>query len=69
MSQENFDNLFYGASYIVRQFAKDLRSHMTPAEKILWSEIRDRKLKGLKFRRQHPINCFIADFYCHEKSW
>ncbi|WP_430818296.1 endonuclease domain-containing protein [Carboxylicivirga caseinilyticus] len=42
---------------------------MTPAEKILWSEIRDRKLKGLKFRRQHPINCFIADFYCHEKSW
>nr|WP_321406506.1 DUF559 domain-containing protein [uncultured Carboxylicivirga sp.] len=68
MSQENFDNLFYGANATVRQYAKDLRSQMTPAEKVLWFELRSRKLKGLKFRRQHPINCFIADFYCHENK-
>ncbi|WP_461634355.1 endonuclease domain-containing protein [Labilibaculum euxinus] len=39
---------------------------MTKSEKLLWTEIRNRKLNGLKFRRQHPINIFIADFYCHE---
>jgi very-short-patch-repair endonuclease len=39
---------------------------MTPAEQLLWREIRNRKLMGLKFRRQHPIHIYIADFYCHE---
>ncbi len=67
MSQENFDNLYYGASSVVIKFAKDLRTTLTPSEKALWFEIRNRKLKGFKFRRQHPIDCFIADFYCHEK--
>lgn len=28
--------------------------------------IRNRQILGFKFRRQHPIKCFIADFYCHE---
>lgn len=41
---------------------------MTPAEKILWEELRDSKLNGHKFRRQHPIGKFITDFYCHEKK-
>lgn len=41
---------------------------MTPAEKILWEELRNSKLDGHKFRRQHPIGKFIADFYCHEKK-
>ncbi len=68
MSKENFDNLFYGASAVVRQYAKDLRSKMTLSEKVLWQELRNRKLNGLKFRRQHPIDTFIADFYCHEKK-
>ena len=36
------------------------------AEKILWSCLRNRKLNGFKFRRQHPIADFIADFYCLE---
>jgi len=38
---------------------------MTPAEKKLWQRIRKQNL-GVKFRRQHPINRYIADFYCHE---
>lgn len=37
---------------------------MTPAEKLLWEKVRDRRLNELKFRRQSPIGPFIADFYC-----
>lgn len=37
---------------------------MTDSEKNLWEELRNNKLEGLKFRRQHPVNRFIADFYC-----
>ena len=33
---------------------------------MLWEHLRNRKLNGLKFRRQHPLNNFVADFYCHE---
>jgi very-short-patch-repair endonuclease len=38
---------------------------MTPAEKLLWERIRDKRLDGMKFRRQQVIAGFIADFYCH----
>lgn len=41
---------------------------MTPAEKILWKALRNSRLGGHKFRRQHPIGKFIADFYCHERN-
>jgi very-short-patch-repair endonuclease len=40
---------------------------MTDAERILWEAIKNRKCSGLKFRRQHPIHFYVADFYCHEK--
>jgi very-short-patch-repair endonuclease len=52
------------ASASVQQRAKELRQHMTPAERILWERLRDRRLAGLKFRRQHPIGAYIVDFYC-----
>ncbi|WLT40718.1 DUF559 domain-containing protein (plasmid) [Synechocystis sp. B12] len=45
--------------------AKELRQNQTPAEKILWECLRDRRLGNAKFRRQHNIDRFIADFYCH----
>ncbi len=67
MSQENFDNLYYGASQEIKSRAKLLRKDITLPEKLLWNKLRDRQLAGLKFRRQHPIDLFIADFYCHEK--
>ena len=38
---------------------------MTVAEKIFWERIRNKKLQGLKFRRQHPLHLYILDFYCH----
>ena len=45
--------------------AKELRREMTPAEKLLWQEIRANKL-GVRFRRQQVIQGFIVDFYCHQ---
>ncbi len=42
---------------------KRLKNEMTEAEKVLWEELRNKKL-GVKFRRQHVIGCFIPDFVC-----
>jgi len=35
-------------------------------ERALWNCLRSGRLSGLKFRRQHPVGPFVADFYCHE---
>ena len=43
--------------------AKALRRAMTPPEVILWQVLRTRP-GGLKFRRQHPIGPYVADFFC-----
>ncbi len=68
MTYEYFDNLYYNANQQTRAFANELRKNMTPAEKLLWNELRNRKVENCKFRRQHPIDIFIADFYCHQKK-
>lgn len=46
--------------------AKILRKEETASEKLLWEKLRGNQIKGYKFRRQHPVNLFIADFYCHQ---
>jgi adenine-specific DNA-methyltransferase len=46
--------------------ARQLRRDQTDAEQTLWARLRDRQLRGAKFRRQHPIGPFIADFCCPE---
>ncbi len=46
--------------------ARKLRRRQTTAEEVLWDCLRDRRLAGSKFRRQHPLGRYIADFYCHE---
>lgn len=46
--------------------ARELRSQDVPAEEKLWNELRNRKLAGLKFRRQVPVGTYVADFLCHE---
>src|SRR3972149_347760 len=46
--------------------ARELRRNMTPAEKILWRELRTNKFNGIHFRRQQIIGRFIVDFYCHK---
>jgi very-short-patch-repair endonuclease len=45
-------------------FARDLRARMTEAETRLWFHLRRRELGGRRFRRQHPIGPYIADFAC-----
>jgi very-short-patch-repair endonuclease len=53
---------------LLKGFAKENRNNMmTTAEKILWEELRHNKT-GYKFRRQHPIGDYIADFICIEKK-
>jgi very-short-patch-repair endonuclease len=46
------------------QFARRLRREMTDAERALWRHLRANRLDGAKFRRQHPIPPYIADFCC-----
>ena len=48
------------------QFAKTLRKTTTTTESLLWRHLRSRQINELKFRRQHAIGPYIADFYCAE---
>lgn len=48
----------------LKPFSRQLRKNLTDAEKLLWSKIRYKQLKGYQFYRQKPINNFIVDFYC-----
>ena len=50
-----------------KDLRKTLRSHMTPAEAILWRALKGRGAGGLKFRRQQGIGPFVLDFYCPER--
>jgi very-short-patch-repair endonuclease len=49
----------------LRTNARALRRNSTDAERILWSELRGNRLNGASFRRQVPIENYIADFICH----
>lgn len=69
MDSENYnDNLHKNAIGKLYEYGRELRKDSTKAERILWDHLRNKKLNGLKFRRQHPLDKFIADFYCHEKK-
>jgi adenine-specific DNA methylase len=52
----------------MQEVARQFRKEPTPSEAILWEALRNRKLEGRKFRRQHPIGTFIVDFYCDEEA-
>ena len=47
--------------------SKSLRGEQTEAEGLLWSVLRGKQLSNMKFRRQHPIGPFFADFACLSK--
>jgi very-short-patch-repair endonuclease len=59
---------------VAKKVARDLRKRQTDAERLLWEHLRNRKLHGRKFLRQHPIfhdllgkeTFYVADFYCGE---
>ena len=56
-------HIHYGASKRIFINAKALRENETFAEKLLWSRLRNNKL-GYHFRRQHPTNTYVVDFFC-----
>ncbi|HLG41538.1 MAG TPA: DUF559 domain-containing protein [Chitinophagaceae bacterium] len=68
LSERYSANLHKGAKTSTHEFARELRQRETEAEQKLWALLRNRKLKGAKFRRQHAIANYIADFYCHESK-
>jgi very-short-patch-repair endonuclease len=57
--------MFYGAPPNSFQKARLLRNGTTRQEEILWESLRKNKILGVRFRRQHPIGTYVADFYCH----
>ncbi len=63
---DNLYDMHYGSKSFTFQKAEELRIRMTKAETVLWESLRNKRLNGLKFRRQHPISRFIVDFYCHK---
>ena len=48
----------------LKVFSRELRTHMTDAEKALWIKLRRKQLKGYQFYRQKIIGDYIVDFYC-----
>ena len=56
-----------GYADITLKRAKALRRQLTPAERKLWSILRNRQLDGAKFRCQQPIGPFVGDFVCQEQ--
>ena len=58
------DGMFNEANHQMFELAKVLRKNMTDAEMLLWNYLKS-GVYDLKFRRQHPIGIYIADFYCH----
>jgi len=72
MSKSNYIDI-----KIIKKHAKELMGNLTDSEKELWEQLRNRRLSGYKFLRQHPIiykadykglNYFIADFYRNAKK-
>jgi very-short-patch-repair endonuclease len=59
-------NMFYGATPIIFERAREMRLNPTEAEIKLWDVLKNKQMLGLRFKFQHPINQFIADFYCHK---
>ena len=48
----------------LRTSRTELRTRLTPAEAAFWNLVKNSKLDGRKFRRQHSVGKYILDFYC-----
>jgi len=59
-------NMFYGAGKNIFARAYELRNNMTDAENALWEVLKRKDIFNVRFKRQHPIDIFIVDFYCHK---
>lgn len=68
LTQKYLTQLHHGAKPSTHENARELRRRETEAEQKLWALLRNRQLKGKKFRRQHAITKYIVDFYCNESK-
>jgi len=66
LGRTNEPEFYYNANQETIELARRLRKRTTDSEKRLWEKLRRKRIGGVKFRRQHPIGYYIADFYCHE---
>jgi very-short-patch-repair endonuclease len=57
--------MYFKAKAVTLETATLLRKRMTFSENLLWDKLKGKQMMGLRFRRQHPIEFYIADFYCH----
>ena len=60
--------MYFGAHPMLFKLAKKMRLAPTEAEERMWQLLNQEIFKAYKFRRQHPLAEFIADFYCHQFS-
>lgn len=68
LTDKYLSQLHQGARPSTHQNARELRHRETEAEQKLWALLRNRQLKGKKFRRQHAIANYVVDFYCNESK-
>ncbi len=66
MVSNKFDSKMPNSQPELKESARQLRYSQTDAEQVLWRRLRDRRLAGKKFRRQHPVPPYILDFFCEE---
>jgi very-short-patch-repair endonuclease len=59
-------DMYFGAKPELFRLALRMRFNPTEAEKVLWKQLKKFRKEGFIFRRQHPVDFFIADFYCHK---
>lgn len=50
-----------------KQFRQNLRNNLTVAEATLWNYLKNKQLKGRKFRRQYSVGNYVLDFYCPDE--
>jgi very-short-patch-repair endonuclease len=62
--KERIDRIYGGATPEKFRFAQEQRRNPTVTENLLWTQLRAKRLNGHKFRRQHPYNHFVLDFFC-----
>jgi very-short-patch-repair endonuclease len=59
-------NMFFGAKAELFTLALQMRKNPTEAERAMWKVLRKFRQSGFLIRRQHPVDFYIADFYCHK---
>ena len=59
-------DMHIGAKPELFKYAQEMRKNPTESEKVLWNILRKFRHNGYIFRRQHPVDIFIADFYCYK---